>query len=211
MKSEIKDEGFTDSESTIDETNKTTNKKKRKIKPGTVARREIKKFQEHTSLVITKAPFERLIRTYVKKDMRIQASALELIREGVEIYSVDLLMLASRLSQHANRMTVMEKDIKEAAELNCLKLISTKMSKEIKSELSKTFRVPVIKRLCRKAQILRIQGEIYAEFLKYIHPFIDTLISKVIIYTQYSKRKTISTDDVEQAFQIIGRPIYAAV
>jgi histone H3 len=45
----------------------TTGVKKRRFKPGTVALREIKRYQKSTDLLIQKAPFQRKGTNYVNK------------------------------------------------------------------------------------------------------------------------------------------------
>merc|ERR1711881_568514 len=54
-------------------------KKPHRYRPGTVALREIRKYQKSTDLLIRKAPFQRLVREIAqdfKTDVRFQSSAL---------------------------------------------------------------------------------------------------------------------------------------
>ena len=51
-----------------------------RYRPGTVALREIRRYQSSTELLIKKAPFQRLVREVMeefKKDLRITATALD--------------------------------------------------------------------------------------------------------------------------------------
>jgi histone H3 len=60
-------------------------KKKHRYRPGTVALREIRKFQKSTDLLIRKAPFTRLVREIAqlfKMDLRFQGSALLALQVG---------------------------------------------------------------------------------------------------------------------------------
>jgi histone H3 len=53
--------------------------KSRKYRPGTVALREIRRYQKSTELLIKKLPFQRLVREItneMKTDFRYQANAL---------------------------------------------------------------------------------------------------------------------------------------
>jgi len=55
-------------------------KKAHRWHPGTVALREIRKFQKGTELLIQKAPFQRLVRelaTGQKEGLRFQSSAVQ--------------------------------------------------------------------------------------------------------------------------------------
>ena len=54
-------------------------KKPHRFRPGTVALREIRKFQKSTELLIRRLPFQRLVReiaTEYKSDLRFQTSAI---------------------------------------------------------------------------------------------------------------------------------------
>ena len=54
-------------------------KKKQRWRPGTVALREIKKYQKATNMLIQKAPFQRLVRNIceaIDPDLRFQSQAL---------------------------------------------------------------------------------------------------------------------------------------
>ena len=59
----------------------------RRFRPGTVALREIRKFQKSTNLLIPKLPFRRLIRQLtqdVSPDKRFQETALLALQEASE-------------------------------------------------------------------------------------------------------------------------------
>jgi histone H3 len=59
-------------------------KKSHRFRPGTVALREIRKYQKSTELLIRKLPFQRLVREIareLKSDLRFQASAIAALQE----------------------------------------------------------------------------------------------------------------------------------
>jgi histone H3 len=61
------------------------NKKPHRYRPGTVALREIRKYQKGTELLIRKLPFARLVREIleeVKKDMRVTSDCLMAMQVG---------------------------------------------------------------------------------------------------------------------------------
>jgi len=61
--------------------------KKHRYKPGTVALREIRKYQKSTELLIRKLPFQRLVREIAqdyKQDLRFQSSAVLALQEASE-------------------------------------------------------------------------------------------------------------------------------
>jgi len=54
-------------------------RKKMRFKPGTVALREIKRYQKSTDMLIPRAPFQRLVRDIcagIDNELRFQANAL---------------------------------------------------------------------------------------------------------------------------------------
>ena len=62
-------------------------KKPHRYRPGTVALREIRKFQKSTELLIRKLPFQRLVREIAqdfKTDLRFQSAAVGALQEAAE-------------------------------------------------------------------------------------------------------------------------------
>lgn len=92
-------------------------KKPHRFKPGTVALREIRKFQKSTDLLIRKLPFQRLVReiaTEFKADLRFQSQAVLALQEAAEAYMVSLFEDTNLCAIHAKRVTIMPKDIQLA-------------------------------------------------------------------------------------------------
>jgi histone H3 len=92
-------------------------KKPHRYRPGTVALREIRKYQKSTELLIRKLPFARLVREIAqdfKTDLRFQSSAFLALQEAVEAYTVTLFEDANLCAIHAKRVTIMPKDIQLA-------------------------------------------------------------------------------------------------
>ncbi|KAJ3763652.1 histone H3 [Lentinula raphanica] len=96
-------------------------KKGRRFRPGTVALREIRKYQKSTDLLIRKLPFSRLIReiaqdmtTVSDADLRWQSSALLALQEATEAFLVHLFEDANLCALHAKRVTIMQRDIQLA-------------------------------------------------------------------------------------------------
>ena len=67
-------------------------RKPRRFRPGTVALREIRKYQRSTELLIRKLPFQRLVREIVfelkKEDYRFQSTAILAMQEAAEAFLV---------------------------------------------------------------------------------------------------------------------------
>lgn len=112
-------------------------------RPGTVALREIRRYQKSTELLIRKLPFQRLVREIAqdfKTDLRFQSAAigalqvwnsicemimsllwfykyidfLHSLQEASEAYLVGLFEDTNLCAIHAKRVTIMPKDIQLA-------------------------------------------------------------------------------------------------
>ena len=87
---------------------------KRRFRPGTVALREIKKYQRETGQLIPRAPFQRLVREIcsgIDNELRFQSQALVALQEAAEAYVTGLFEDTNLCCIHANRLTVMKKDM----------------------------------------------------------------------------------------------------
>ena len=92
-------------------------KKPHRYRPGTVALREIRRYQKSTELLIRKMPFNRLVREIAqdfKTDLRFQASAIGALQEASEAYLVGLFEDSNLCAIHGKRVTIMPKDIQLA-------------------------------------------------------------------------------------------------
>ena len=95
-------------------------KKPHRYRPGTVALREIRKYQKSTELLIRKLPFQRLVREIAqdfKTDLRFQSSAVGALQEAVEAYLVSLFEDTNLCSIHGRRVTIQPKDMQLARRL----------------------------------------------------------------------------------------------
>jgi histone H3 len=86
-------------------------KKPHRYRPGTVALREIRRYQKSTDLLIRKLPFQRLVREVAqdfKPNLRFQSTAILALQEAAEAYLVQLFevcvsfFLAVRFSSHCH-------------------------------------------------------------------------------------------------------------
>ncbi|CAD6439752.1 1dbe4663-c512-4cde-9486-f38e0ad15035 [Sclerotinia trifoliorum] len=94
--------------------------KKRRYKPGTLALKEIRKFQKSTDLLLLKLPFSRLVREIALsvrpqgEGMRWQSQAIQALQESAEAFLVHLFEDTNLCAIHAKRVTIMQKDIQLA-------------------------------------------------------------------------------------------------
>jgi len=92
-------------------------KKAHRFKPGTVALREIRKYQKTTELLIRKLPFQRIVKEIAHQthaDIRFQSSAIMAMQEAAEAYMVGLFEDTNLCAIHARRVTIMVKDMQLA-------------------------------------------------------------------------------------------------
>jgi len=94
---------------------------KRRYRPGTLALKEIRRYQKSCDLLIPKLPFSRLIREVTQTvlgssmpDIRFQSSAILALQEAAEAYLVTLFEDTMLLAIHAKRVTIMPKDMQLA-------------------------------------------------------------------------------------------------
>eukprot|EP00808_Paulinella_micropora_P002595 g73684.t1 len=89
-------------------------KKPHRYRPGTVALREIRKYQKSTDLLVRKLPFQRLVREIAQEfgDFpRFQSTAILALQEATEAYLVGLFTDTNLCAIHAKRVTIMPKDM----------------------------------------------------------------------------------------------------
>ena len=99
-------------------------KRLHRFRPGTVALKEIRRYQKSTELLIRKLPFQRLVRE-ISGDhkvitsplcgkVRFQSLAIKALQEASEAYLVGLFEDTNLCAIHAKRVTIMPKDIQLA-------------------------------------------------------------------------------------------------
>ncbi len=92
-------------------------KKTHRYRPGTVALREIRRYQKSTDLLLRKLPFQRLVKEIAqdyKADLRFQSTAIMALQEAAETYLVSLFEDTNLCAIHAKRVTIMKKDMQLA-------------------------------------------------------------------------------------------------
>ena len=103
-------------------------KKLHRYQPGTVALKEIRRYQKSTELLIRKLPFQRLVREIAGDlkvilsplcgKVRFQSLAIKALQEASEAYLVGLFEDTNLCAIHAKRVTIMPKDIQLARRIH---------------------------------------------------------------------------------------------
>ncbi|KAF2012644.1 histone-fold-containing protein [Aaosphaeria arxii CBS 175.79] len=98
--------------------------KKRRYHPGTLALKEIRKYQKSTDLLLLKLPFQRVVREIAvsyapptEAPLRWQSQAIQALQEATEAFLVNLFHDANLCAIHAKRVTIQQKDIQLARRL----------------------------------------------------------------------------------------------
>ena len=89
-------------------------RKPHRYRPGTVALREIRRYQKSTELLIRKLPFQRLVREIAQSfqnDLRFQGAAILALQEASEAYLSRMFEDANLCAIHAKRVTLMPRDL----------------------------------------------------------------------------------------------------
>jgi len=92
-------------------------RKPHRYRPGTVALREIRRYQKSTECLLRRLPFQRLVREIaqeVKSDLRFQSFALAAMQEACEAHLVSLFEDTNLCAIHAKRVTIFPKDMQLA-------------------------------------------------------------------------------------------------
>ena len=91
--------------------------RKIRFKPGTVALREIKRYQKSTKVLLPRAPFHRLVRKITQdydSELRFASQAMVALQEAAEAYLVGIFEDTNLCAIHAKRATIMKKDMELA-------------------------------------------------------------------------------------------------
>ena len=97
--------------------------RRHRYRPGTVALREIRRYQKSTDLLIRREPFRKVVKE-IHQDIfggmalhlnyRYQSLAVDALQAAAESYLVSLFEDANLCTIHAGRVTLMIKDIQLA-------------------------------------------------------------------------------------------------
>ena len=87
-------------------------------------------------------------------------------------------------------------------------IINLKKKKRSITKLKAGISIPDIKRLARRGGVKRISILIYEEIKSILRSFLVKILKDTIVYTEHSKRKTVTPLDVIYALKRQGRNLY---
>ncbi|XP_033097441.1 histone H3-like [Anneissia japonica] len=183
-------------------------KKPHRYRPGTVALREIRRYQKSTELLIRKLPFQRLVREIAqdfKTDLRFQSSAVMALQEASEAYLVGLFEDTNFAIIVGNNYCIMSGRGKGGKGLG---KGGAKRHRKVLRDNIQGITKPAIRRLARRGGVKRISGLIYEETRGVLKVFLENVIRDAVTYTEHAKRKTVTAMDVVYALKRQGRTLY---
>ena len=92
-----------------------------RYRPGTVALREIRRYQKSTELLIHKLPFQCLVHKILQGysvGYRVTLAMMMVLQEAAEAYLVQLLEDSNLCAIHAKRITIQPKDMQLARQIH---------------------------------------------------------------------------------------------
>ena len=98
--------------------------RKRRMRPGQKALKEIRQYQSSTNLLLRRLPFARLVREIqygmTRQPYRWQGSAILALQEAAEAHLVGLFEDSNLCAIHGKRVTIMPKDMQLARRIRGL-------------------------------------------------------------------------------------------
>jgi len=90
-------------------------KRRHRFKAGTVALRDIRRYQKTSNLLLKRGPMDRVIRQIAvdaKSDVRWTGAAIDAIHTAAEEYLLDAFKAAMKITAKSKRQTMMLEDYK---------------------------------------------------------------------------------------------------
>jgi histone H3/H4 len=98
--------------------NRAPPRRRRRMRPGQKALKEIRAYQNSTDLLIRRLPFARLVReiqfSMTRNPYRWQATAILALQEAAEAHLISLFEDCNLCAIHGKRVTIMPKDMQLA-------------------------------------------------------------------------------------------------
>ncbi|XP_059530511.1 uncharacterized protein LOC132220873 [Myotis daubentonii] len=185
-------------------------KKPHRYRPGTVALREIRRYQKSTELLIRKLPFQRLVREIAqdfKTDLRFQSSAVMALQEACEAYLVGLFEDTNLAGTDGSDFYSVTMSGRGKGGKGLGKGGAKRHRKVLRDNIQGITK-PAIRRLARRGGVKRISGLIYEETRGVLKVFLENVIRDAVTYTEHAKRKTVTAMDVVYALKRQGRTLY---
>lgn len=175
-----------------------------RFRPGTVALREIRKYQKSTGLILQKLPFERNLRAFaedIKDDIRFSEGVPENIQGFMELRMVNVFTEAQKLAIHAGRKGITSKDMKLAFK----KVVNNKLrAHSSKTKLQEEVPKASLRHLSRRGGVKIIGGDVYEEAESQMATMMQTLIGVLCTITEHKRLTTINVETVKAGLESLN-------
>ncbi|MGH0157054.1 UNVERIFIED_CONTAM: hypothetical protein FKN15_032883 [Acipenser sinensis] len=195
-------------------------KKPHRYRPGTVALREIRRYQKSTELLIRKLPFQRLVREIAqdfKTDLRFQSSAVMALQEASEAYLVGLFEDTNLCAIHAKRVTIMPKDIQLARRIREPKAAPApkkgskkavaksqpKGGKKRRKTRKESYAIYVYKVLKQVHPDTGISSKAMGIMNSFVNDIFERIAGESSRLAHYNKRSTITSREIQTAVRLL--------
>ncbi|XP_026466071.1 uncharacterized protein LOC113369717 [Ctenocephalides felis] len=176
-------------------------KKPHRYRPGTVALREIRRYQKSTELLIRKLPFQRLVREIAqdfKTDLRFQSSAVMALQEASEAYLVGLFEDTNLCAIHAKRVTIMPKDIQLARRIR-----GERRQEEEKRKRKESYAIYIYKVLKQVHPDTGISSKAMSIMNSFVNDIFERIAAEASRLAHYNKRSTITSREIQTAVRLL--------
>nr|XP_011313837.1 PREDICTED: uncharacterized protein LOC105273229 [Fopius arisanus] len=208
-------------------------KKPHRYRPGTVALREIRRYQKSTELLIRKLPFQRLVREIAqdfKTDLRFQSSAVMALQEASEAYLVGLFEDTNLCAIHAKRVTIMPKDIQLARRIRGERAFRehchltkmppkasgkavkkagkaqkniTKSDKKKKRKRKESYAIYIYKVLKQVHPDTGVSSKAMSIMNSFVNDIFERIAAEASRLAHYNKRSTITSREIQTAVRLL--------
>jgi histone H3 len=198
-------------------------KKPHRFRPGTVALREIKKYQKSTDLLLGKTPLLRLIKEklklFNKEENLVKKKAIERIAHDVVVrlgfatqeYIRGHLYSAYMMTLNAKRLSLSTNDFILAvttAKNSCYKDVDDTASGSVSDIAEKVFTASRLTHIARQASVKRIRTKVFEVIRRQADAFVGKVVKNAHLYVMNANRHTLRATDVEEALKTLNSRLY---
>ena len=173
-------------------------RKPHRFRPGTVALREIRKYQKTSEPLTQFAPFERFVREVVgeyTQSVQFAIGSLQFLHEVLESKIVELFEKAQELAIHAKRTSVNVSDIKLIRKLTDNECTLTHDHKTTDQFIVNN----AIVRLARRGGVKRLDHLVYDEIRSYANLFISSVLYSAVALLAHRRAVNVTIGDVQKS------------
>ena len=194
----------------------------RRNRPGTVALKQIKKYQNYSGTLVRVANMQRLINAIIQNDdlgeipekwsknmkaaqyVKVSKRARKGLHIAAETFAAALAANVNLAAIHAGRITVYIRDFKLVEQIKNEKF-SGDFSELHRNRDSHAIPNPALRRLMRRGGVKRISKLALTELYIYICLFLMDIIHYSLLYMSHAERTMVNFDDVNHALVRAGQ------